>query len=176
MNGTSADSNSEEEITLALNDFHDEEASDKQTLTGYEHLQSYLNEEGNEVIAFNGWIKGKSFSKNVVNLLKRKVTKAEVWLLSKELKYALTSNHIKKGKLKKELEEYARMLCLKWNFWTDEKDFHRYKFRPKFTFNPRSKDATIEIYLSSLEKKLMNIEIPENKYNNLTREERSVLL
>ena len=32
------------------------------------------------------------------------------------------------------------------------------------------------MYLSSLEKKLMNIEIPENKYNNLTREERSVLL
>ena len=99
MNGTLVDSNSEEEIILELNDLHDEEAPDKQTLTGYEHLQSYLNEEGNEVIAFNGWIKGKFFSKNVVNLFKRKVTKAEIWLLSKELKYVLTSNHIKKGKL-----------------------------------------------------------------------------
>ena len=116
------------------------------------------------------------YSKNVVNLFKRKVTKAEIWLLSKQLKYVLTSNHIKKGKLKKELEAYGRMLCLKWNVWTDEKDFDRYKFRPKFTFYPRRKDATIEIYLSSLEKKLMNIEIPENKHNNLTREERSVLL
>ena len=31
------------------------------------------------------------------------------------------------------------------------------------------------IYLSSLEEKLMNIEIPQNKYNNLTREERTAL-
>ena len=116
------------------------------------------------------------YSKNVVNLFERKVTKAEIWLLSKQLKYVLTSNHIKKGKLKKELEAYGRMLCLKWNVWTDEKDFDRYKFRPKLTFYPRRKDATIEIYLSSLEKKLMNIEIPENKYNNLTREEQSLLL
>ena len=54
MNGTLVDSNSEEEIILELNDLHDEEAPDKQTLTGYEHLQSYSNEEGNEVIAFNG--------------------------------------------------------------------------------------------------------------------------
>ena len=51
----------------------------------------------------------------------------------------------------------------------------RNKFKPKSTFNPRNKDAAIEIYLSSLEEKLMNIEIPQNKYNNLTREEQSAL-
>ena len=39
------------------------------------------------------------------------------------------------------------------------------KFKPKPTFNPREKDVTIEIYLSSSEKKLMNIEIPLNKCN-----------
>ena len=44
-----------------------------------------------------------------------------------------------------------------------------------FTFNPRNKDAAIEIYLSSLEEKLMSIEIPQNKYNNLTREEWTAL-
>ena len=54
MNVTLVDINSEQEIILKLNDFHDEEALDKQTLTGYEHLESYLNEEGNEVFAFNG--------------------------------------------------------------------------------------------------------------------------
>ena len=31
------------------------------------------------------------------------------------------------------------------------------------------------MYLSSLEEKLMNIEIPQSKYNNLTREKRSAL-
>ena len=63
----------------------------------------------------------------------------------------------------------------KWHFRNDEKEFDRKRFKPKPTFNPRNKDAAIEIYLGSLEEKLMNIEIPQNKYNNLTREERAAL-
>ena len=66
-------------------------------------------------------------------------------------------------------------VVLKWYFRNDEKEFERNKFQPKSTFNSRNKDAAIEIYLSSLEEKLMNTEIPQNKYNNLTREERSAL-
>ena len=38
------------------------------------------------------------------------------------------------------------------------------------SLNLRNKDAAIEIYLSSLEEKLMSIEIPKDKYNSLTRE------
>ena len=38
-------------------------------------------------------------------------------------------------------------------------------------FNIKNKDTAIEIYLSSLEEKLLSIEIPKDKYNNLTREE-----
>ena len=41
--------------------------------------------------------------------------------------------------------------------------------------NETNKDAAIEIYLSSLEEKLMNIEIPQNKDINLITEERSAL-
>ena len=74
-----------------------------------------------------------------------------------------------------ELEAYGRMLLLKWHFRDDEKEFDRKRFKPKSTFNPRNKDVAIEIYLSGLEEKLMNIEIPQNKQNNLTREERSTL-
>ena len=43
------------------------------------------------------------------------------------------------------------------------------------SFNPRNKDGEIEIHLSSLEEKLMSIEILKDKYNNLTREEREAL-
>ena len=64
---------------------------------------------------------------------------------------------------------------LEWYFRNDAKEFDRDKFKPKSTFSPRSEDGTIEIYLSSLEEKLMNIEIPQNKYNNLPREERNEL-
>ena len=147
----------------------------KQSLTGCAYLESLLSEKGNDVFTFNRRIKGKFVSKNVVNLSKHKLTKTEVSLLSKGLKFVPTSNHINKAKLKMELEAYGRMLRLKWYFRNDEKEFDRNKFKPKSTFNPRNKDAAIEIYLSSLEEKLMNIEIPQSKYNNLTREERSAL-
>ena len=69
-----------------------------------------------------------------------------------------------------DLEANGRMLRLKWYFRNDEKEFDWKRFKPKSTFDPRNKDAAVEIYLSSLEEKLMNIEILQNKYNNLTRE------
>ena len=94
---------------------------------------------------------------------KQKHAKAEISLLSKGLKFAPTSNHINKANLKMELEAYGRMLLLKWHFRNDEKEFDRKRFKPKSTFNPRNKDVAIEIYLSGLEEKLMNIEIPQNK-------------
>ena len=83
---------------------------DKQSLTGCDHSESHLSEEGNEVFTSNGRIKGKFVSKNVVNLSKRKLTKAEISLLSKGLKFVPTSNHINKAELKMELEAYGRML------------------------------------------------------------------
>ena len=60
-------------------------------------------------------------------------------------------------------------------FPNDEKEFNPGTLKPKSTFNPRNKDAAIEIYLSSLEEKLMSNEIPKDKYNNVTREERGAL-
>ena len=73
-----------------------------------------------------------------------------------------------------ELEAYGRMLRLKQHFW-NEKDFVCDKIKAKSTFNPKNKYAATEIHLNSLEEKHMNIEIPQNKYSNLTREKRSVL-
>ena len=91
------------------------------------------------------------------------------------MKFILTSNTTDKAKLKIELEAFGRMLWLKSFFRNDEKEFNPDKFKPKSTFNLRNRDAAIEIYLSSLEEKLMSIEIPEEKYKNLTREERVAL-
>ena len=94
-----------------------------------------------------GRIKGRFVSKNVVNLSKWKLTKAEISLLSKGLKFVPTSNHINKAKLKMELEAYGRMLRLKWHFRNDQKEFDRNKFKPKSTFNPRNKYAAYLIIL-----------------------------
>ena len=48
-------------------------------------------------------------------------------------------------------------------------------FKPKSKFNPRNEDAAVELYLSSLEEKLMKVEVPKDKFNNLTNIERKAL-
>ena len=123
----------------------------------------------------DGRLQGNFVSKNVVNLSKRNLTDSEISLLSKGLNFVPTSNTIDKAKLKRELETLGRMLRLKWHFRNEEKDFDPEKFKPKSTFNPGNKDAAIEIYMSSLEEKLMKIEIPKDKFKNLTNKERKAL-
>ena len=58
---------------------------------------------------------------------------------------------------------------MKWR--NEENEFDLDQFESKSNFNPRNRDATIEIYMSSLEEKLMKIEISKDKYNNLTSKE-----
>ena len=41
--------------------------------------------------------------------------------------------------------------------------------------NPRNKDAVIETYLSCLEERLLDIEIPSERFNNLTKDERNAM-
>ena len=74
-----------------------------------------------------------------------------------------------------ELEAFGRMVRLKWHFRNENKDINRDMFKPKSKFNPRNKDAAIELYLSSLEEKLMKVEVPKDKFNNLTNSERKAL-
>ena len=91
------------------------------------------------------------------------------------LKFVPTTNKIDRAKLKTELEEYGRKLRLMWHFRNDERSFVADRFRPKSSFNPRNKDVIIETYLSCLEERLLDIEIPSKRFNNLTREEREAL-
>ena len=73
------------------------------------------------------------------------------------------------------MEEYGRKLRLIWHFTTDERIFSVDKSRTKSSFNPRNKDAVIETYLSCLEERLLDTEIPSKRYSNLTREELDAL-
>ena len=85
------------------------------------------------------------------------------------------ANKIDRAKLKTELEEYGRKLWLMWHFRNDKKPFPHEKFRPNSTFNPWNKDTVIETYLSSLEERLLDIDISSKRFNNLTKEERNAL-
>ena len=101
--------------------------------------------------------------------------RSEISLLSKGLKFVPSANKIDRAKLKRELEEYGRKLRLMWHFRNDERTLSTDKFRPKSSFNPRNKDTLIETYLNCLEERLLDIEIPSKRYNNLTKEERGAL-
>ena len=62
-----------------------------------------------------------------------------------------------------------------WHFRYDERLFSQERFKPKSTFNPRNKDAVSETYLSCLEGRLLDIEIPSKRFNNLTKDERNAM-
>ena len=138
-------------------------------------LDNRLNVENSAAKMLNNRLQGNFVSKNVVNLSRRNLTGSEIYLLSKGLNFVPTSNTIDKAKLKTELEALGRVLRLKWHFRNEENEFDLDQFKPKSTVNLRNKDAAIEVYMSSLEEKLMKIEIPKDKYKNLTIKERQVL-
>ena len=97
-------------------------------------------------------LKVKFVSKHVINLSKRNLNDAKISLLSKGLNFVPTSNNIYKVvKLKMELEAFGRMLCLEWHFCSENKNIHRNMFKPKSKVNPRNRDESVEVYLSSLE-------------------------
>ena len=144
-------------------------------LTNSKNIEGEINANGNQAIHLENKLKSNFVSKDVVNLSKQNLNDAEISLLSKGLNFVPTCNNIDKAKLKMELEAFGRMLRLKWHFRNENKDIHRDMFKPKSKFNPRNKDAAIELYLSSLEEKLMKVEVPKDKFNNLTKSERKAL-
>ena len=124
----------------------------------------------NNIATYKGEsLEGKFVTSNVINLSRRNLCEAEISLLSKGLKFVLTANKIDRAKLKTELEEYGRKLWLMWHFRNDEKPFPFEKFRPKSTFKPRNKDTVIQTYLSSLEERLVDLDISSKRFNNLAK-------
>ena len=138
-------------------------------------VDNVLNESENVAMFRGNRLEGKFVGKNVINLSRRNLSSAEISLLSKGLKFVPTANKIDQAKLKRELEEYGRKLRLMWHFRNDERPFSQERFKPKSTFNPRNKDAVIETYLSCLEERLLDIEIPSKIFNNLTKDERNAM-
>ena len=64
--------------------------------------------ESENVAMFRGdRLEGKFVSKNVINLFRKNLSSAQIFLLSKRLKLVPTANKIDQAKLKRELEEYG---------------------------------------------------------------------
>ena len=62
-----------------------------------------------------------------------------------------------------------------WHFRNDERSFAADRLRPKSSFNPRNRDVIIETYLSCLEERILDTEIPSKRFSSLTKEEREAL-
>ena len=127
------------------------------------------------IVTSNGRLKGFFVSENVVNLSNHKLSKAEVSLLSKGLKFCPTPNSVDKSVLKEDLEKFGRTLRLKWHYRNDERTFDPNPFRPISKFNCSKTDVAIELSLSHIEEKLLSCTEIKHFYYNLTREERQAM-
>ena len=167
-------SDSYHSTTLNSNLSKHNEDSGSEIDTSSESLPDGNSTDTNEAKLTDGRYEGKFVSPNVINLSGRSLSKAEISLLSKGLKFIPTSNFVNKTVLKEELEVFGRKLRLNWHFRNEEKSETFNRFRPKSKFNPKGKDAAIEIYLSRLEEAILALDT-NVKYSNITKEEREAL-
>ena len=135
------------------------------------HSSNHGLNKTNSATIVNERYKGKFVSLDVVNLSCRNLTSNEISLLSKGLKFVPTPRGIKKTLIKEELEAYVRKLILMWHFRNDEREFSYDPFKKKSKFDPKRKDAAIELYLSRLEEEISSLDYKVG-YSNLTKGER----
>ena len=121
-----------------------------------------------------GRLEGVFISDNILNLSKRELNDAEISLLSKGLKFVPTPSFVDRAAIKTDLERFGRRLRLAWHFRDDDRPYIHNPFKSKSKFDPKGKDAAIEIYLSRLEEEILDINT-KIKYHNVTREERKAI-
>ena len=138
------------------------------------HNHPSLEKPSNAATLLDGRYEGKFVSPNVINLSKRHLSKEEISLLSKGLKFIPTPKHINKARIKEKLETYGRKLRLMWHYRNQEREIIINPFKKKSKFNPKRKDAAIEIYLSRLEEEIFALD-KKLSYSNLTKQERHAL-
>ena len=120
--------------------------SDKVTLTETNDHPS-LEKPSSGATVLDDRYKGNFVSSNIINLPKRHLSKDENSLLSKVLNLSQLLNTLTKLLLKK----HGRKLRLMWYCCNEEREIIFNRFKKKSKFNPKRKDAFIEISLSRLE-------------------------
>ena len=100
-----------------LHEYLSREEKNNDLVDGTENLsepgKQLDNHEDNDTASLNKTrLEGKFVSKNVINLSKRNLSQSEISMLSRGVKFVPSANTIEQAKLKRELEEYGRKLCL----------------------------------------------------------------
>ena len=88
----------------------------------------------------DGRLKGKFVSKNVINLSEQNLNENEISLLSKGFDFIPTCNKVDVARLKLELEQFGRVIRLKWHFRNDKRIFllTHLKQNPRLTLGIRT--------------------------------------
>ena len=90
-------------------------------------------------------------------------------MLSKDLKFISSPTSLNKALIKEELALVGRKLHLLWYSRNENSTTISNPFKTKSTFNPKGKDAAIELYLSSLEEEIVATDT-KLSYSILTKE------
>ena len=118
-------------------------------------------------------LKGYFCSKSVFNLSKKVLTETEIRVLEKGLDFAPIQKSLNEPELRKDFEEFSRRMRCKWHFRNElsENFSETPAFRPKSVWKPPKGHASLEVFLSRLEKELFSDDISESTQSNLSAEE-----
>ena len=118
-------------------------------------------------------LKGYFCSKSVFNLSKKVLTETEIRVLEKGLDFAPIQKSLNEPELRKDFEEFSRRMRCKWHFRNElsENFSETPAFRPKSVWKPPKGHASLEVFLSRLEKELFSDDISESTQSDLSAEE-----
>ena len=101
-----------------------------------------------------GRLSGVFCSKTVFNLSHKILTEIEIKVLEKGLDFAPVQRTLNEPELRKDFEEFCRRMRCKWHFRNEVSELFSEipAFRPKSSWLPPKGHASLEIFLSQLEK------------------------
>ena len=119
-------------------------------------------------------LKGFFFcSKTAFNQSKKILTEVEIKVLEKGLDFAPIQKTLNEPELRKDFEEFSRRMGCKWNFRNEPtNNFSEIRtFRPKPGWKLPKRHASLEVFLSRIEKEPFSDEMNVSTQNNLSGEE-----
>ena len=122
-------------------------------------------------------MEGKFVSQNVFNLSDGLLTENEIKVLDKELNYVPTPEKLDRLQIKNDLEKLGRDIKLRMFYQNDLSPSFSEKtaFKVPSSWTPPIRDVQLELYLSEIEDKLININESGKSYANLSKDERETL-
>ena len=97
----------------------------------------------------------------------------EIKILEKGLDYAPIQNKINKPEVRRDFEDFARRMRLKWYFRNEPTSSfsERPSFKPKSSWKPPKGNPSLELFLSQIEKELFEVCKSNLGYSNFSKEE-----